>query len=134
VAGECVVEWEMRPASRSDAARVLQSLREYEAILAEQMAPQCAILTVAEGEVDGLESDSDSGAVRLVQELLGTKEVSTVPFGTEAGLYQQAGIAAVVCGPGSIGVAHQPDEFVALDQLEACLEMMEGLGERLSRS
>jgi acetylornithine deacetylase len=134
VAGECVVEWEMRPASRSDAARVLQSLREYEAILAEQMAPQCAILTVAEGEVDGLESDSDSGAVRLVQELLGTKEVSTVPFGTEAGLYQQAGIAAVVCGPGSIGVAHQPDEFVALDQLEACLEMMEGLGERLSRT
>lgn len=134
VAGECVVEWEMRPVNRSDASWVLESLREYEVALGEQMAPECAIVTVSEGEVDGLEDDSGSAAIALMQELLDTDEVSTVPFGTEAGLYQQAGIAAVVCGPGSIDVAHQPDEYVSLDQLKACLEMMEGLGEKLSRA
>ncbi|HEX6222733.1 MAG TPA: acetylornithine deacetylase [Acidimicrobiia bacterium] len=132
VAGECVLEWEMRPVRRDDARWVLDSLRDYETALAEEMAPECAIVTVAEGEVDGLESDPDSPAVGLMKELLGTDEVSTVPFGTEAGLYQQAGIAAVVCGPGSIDVAHQPDEYVGLDQLEACLEMIQALGEKLS--
>jgi acetylornithine deacetylase len=65
-------------------------------------------------------------------DLLGTQATGVVPFGTEAGLFQQAGIPAVVCGPGSIEVAHQPDEYLGIDQLEACLDMMEGLGEKLS--
>lgn len=134
VAGECILEWEMRPARRADARYVLESLREFESGLAEEMAPECAIVTFAEGEVDGLENDPGSAAIALMAELLGTDEVHTVPFGTEAGLYQQAGIAAVVCGPGSIDVAHQPDEHVSLDQLESCLEMLEGLRERLSRT
>jgi len=132
VAGECVLEWEMRPVNRADATHVLESLQEFEAILGEEMAPQCNIVTVAEGEVDGLEDDPGSAAIVLMQELLDTDTVSTVPFGTEAGLYQQAGITAVVCGPGSIDVAHQPDEYVGLDQLEACLEMIQNLGVRLS--
>jgi len=46
--------------------------------------------------------------------------VGTVAYGTEAGLFQQAGIPAVVCGPGSIEQAHKPDEFLALSQLLAC--------------
>lgn len=134
VAGECVVEWEMRPVKGADARRVLESLRVFESTLREEIGPDGSIVTVAEGEVDGLENDLESAAVLLLRRLLGTDEVGTVPFGTEAGLYQQAGISAVVCGPGSIDVAHQPDEFVSLDQLEACIEMMEGLGEELSRA
>jgi acetylornithine deacetylase len=82
--------------------------------------------------VDGLEDDPSSPAVRLMSELRATDETGVVPFGTEAGIYQMAGIPAVVCGPGSIEVAHQPDEYLSLVQLEACLEMMEGLGEKLS--
>lgn len=132
VAGECVIEWEMRPVVSADARFVLDALAEFEAETAAKMGPDASIVTRSEGEVDGLETDVGSAAVGLTSELLGTEEVSVVPFGTEAGLYQQAGISAVVCGPGSIDVAHQHDEYVSLDQLEACLDMMERLGEKLS--
>ena len=43
-----------------------------------------------------------------------------VAFGTEAGLFQGAGMPTVVCGPGDIQQAHQPDEFVSLEQLGRC--------------
>jgi acetylornithine deacetylase len=43
-----------------------------------------------------------------------------VSYCTEAGLFQQAGIPAVVCGPGSIEQAHKPDEFIAVSELRKC--------------
>lgn len=128
VAGECVIEWEMRPVDRGDARYVLDELDELE----KEMGREAGVSTVAEGEVDGLEDDPGSPAVALMRALLGKEATHTVPFGTEAGLYQIAGIPAVVCGPGNIEVAHQPNEHVSLDQLETCLDMMEGLGETLS--
>jgi acetylornithine deacetylase len=71
-------------------------------------------------------------AVALVQRLLGTDRTTLVGFGTEAGLFQQAGIPTVVCGPGSIDQAHQADEFVSLEQLAACEVMFVAL--RATRS
>ena len=56
-------------------------------------------------------------AVRLAQRLAASRQTTLVAFGTEAGLFQRAGMSTVVCGPGSIGQAHQADEFVSLDQL-----------------
>ncbi|HEX9719737.1 MAG TPA: M20/M25/M40 family metallo-hydrolase, partial [Ramlibacter sp.] len=50
-----------------------------------------------------------------------------VAFGTEAGIYKKAGIPTVVCGPGSIAQAHQPDEFVSLEQLARCEAFMRAL-------
>lgn len=131
LAGECVIEWEMRPVSRADARFVLEEIEEFVEQLGSATGFE-ACVTACEGEVDGLEDDPSSPAVRLMSELLGTDETSVVPFGTEAGIYQISGIPAVVCGPGSIEVAHQPDEYLSLVQLEACLDMMEGLGENLS--
>jgi len=55
-----------------------------------------------------------------------------VAFGTEAGLFQGLGLSAVVCGPGSIEQAHKPDEYVSLDQMRACLDMLEALGDKLA--
>lgn len=66
-------------------------------------------------------------AVRLVQGLLRTQQTALVGFGTEAGLFQRAGIPTVVCGPGWIDQAHQADEYVALDQLAACERLFEAL-------
>jgi len=83
------------------------------------------------GDVVGLVPMEDSEAVRLVSELTGANGTDVVAFGTEAGIFQNAGVSAVVCGPGSIAQAHKPDEFIARDQLVACLEMLEGLSERL---
>jgi acetylornithine deacetylase len=63
---------------------------------------------------------TDEPAVALAQRLLGTRDTTLVAFGTEAGLFHRAGISTVVCGPGFVDQAHQPDEFVSLDQLARC--------------
>ena len=59
-------------------------------------------------------------AVQLAQRLARTQNTALVAFGTEAGLFQRAGIATVVCGPGDIAQAHQADEYVSLAQLARC--------------
>jgi acetylornithine deacetylase len=55
-----------------------------------------------------------------------------VSYTTEAGLFEEAGVPAVICGPGNIAHAHAPDEYVAVAQLEACLAFLDGLAARLS--
>lgn len=135
VAGECVIQWEMRPITESDATYALDRIEDFEKTLREEMqlvSSNASIDTVTEGAVAGLEPVEDSPAFDLVSKVLGTSERRVAAFATEAGLYQEAGIPAVVCGPGSIDVAHQPDEYISLEDLERCLTMMKGLGEELS--
>ncbi len=62
----------------------------------------------------------DEAAVTLAKKLSGATATTLVAFGTEAGLFQRAGISTVVCGPGSINQAHQADEYVSLEQLARC--------------
>jgi acetylornithine deacetylase len=69
----------------------------------------------------------DEPAVRLAQSLAGTQQTTLVAFGTEAGLFQRAGLSTVVCGPGSINQAHQADEYVTLDQLARAEAFLDGL-------
>jgi acetylornithine deacetylase len=73
-----------------------------------------------------LGSESDA-VTRLAQRLSGERRTTLVAFGTEAGLFKNSGIPTVVCGPGSIEQAHQPDEFVSLAQLARCEAFMRGL-------
>jgi len=135
VAGECSFEWEMRPVQRSDAGFVRGRMAEVEAELLAEMRtvhPEASIETEVVCEIDGLEWDDTSPAVDLMRSLLGgDPPVGVVAYGTEAGLYQAAGIPSVVWGPGDIGVAHRPDEFVEVVDLVACLEVLERLPERL---
>ena len=75
------------------------------------------IETLEEVAVPGLAPDPGSEAERLALRLAGRNATITVPYATEAGRFQRAGIPTVVCGPGSIDQAHQPDEFITLDEL-----------------
>ncbi len=77
------------------------------------------IETIPEVSVPGLAPEPGSAAETLGKRLAGRNRTDTVPFGTEAGHYQAAGIPTIVCGPGSIDQAHQPDEYIALAQFEA---------------
>jgi acetylornithine deacetylase len=136
VAGECTFEWEVRPVSRADADFVAARVDRLEEKLSEEMrriSPATSVVTVTEGTVGGLDADEDSPALRLAQRLLDTTRSTTAAFGTEAGLYQEAGIPAVVCGPGSIDVAHRPDEHISLEQLGRCLDMMDRLRLELAK-
>ncbi|PWE31185.1 acetylornithine deacetylase [Maritimibacter sp. 55A14] len=135
IADRAEVEWEMRPVQASDAIFVLEDLHAYcqEDLLPAMRAvePEAAILTHVIGEVCGLEPADENAARALVAELTGNNGAEVVPFGTEAGLFQEMGMSAVLCGPGSIEQAHKPDEYVAISQLEICLDMLKALGERL---
>lgn len=135
IAGRCSVEWEMRPVADADALYVKQALKTYvDTDLLPAMravAPEADIVTHVIGEVDGLEPVERSEALEIVRELTGGTETDVVSFGTEAGLFQKAGISTVVCGPGSIAQAHKPDEFISLAQLDACLDMLGKLVGRL---
>jgi len=135
IANHAEVDWEMRPVQDSDADFVKNQIAAYcNDILLPQMQttyPEAAITTYVVGEVPGLEPMEENEARRLVAELTGANGAEVVAFGTEAGLFQRMDMSAVLCGPGSIEQAHKADEFVSLSQLDSCLNMLEGLGERM---
>lgn len=137
IAGHCAVEWEMRPVQPSDATLVKDDLGAYvENVLKpamRQVSPQADIVTHTIGEVEGLAVAAESEAREIVFELTGRNHADVVAFGTEAGLFQAAGMSAVICGPGSIAQAHKPDEYIALDQLAACIGMLDRLRLKMSR-
>lgn len=137
IAGQCSVEWEMRPVHTDDSDHVKRQLGAY---VDEQLLPamrhvckDASIVTHVIGEVRGLLPVSQSEARDIVFELTGNHEAELVSFGTEAGLFQEIGISSVICGPGSIAQAHKPDEFIEISQLAACLEMLDKLQHSLTQ-
>lgn len=137
IAHHCRVEWEMRPVRAGDAEHVKHALKTYcdEVLLPtmRSVAQEARIETQVVGEVEGLEPASENEARDIVAALTGQDQCDVVAFGTEAGLFQGYGMSAVVCGPGSIEQAHKADEFVTVEQLEACLEMLSRLVDRLRK-
>lgn len=81
--------------------------------------------------VEGLKPEHEGEAEALVRSITGDNGTHVVSYGTEAGHFQSAGYSAVICGPGSITQAHQPDEFIAVKQFEAGQAFMEKLLGRL---
>ncbi len=138
IPGLAEVAWEMRPVRWEDADFVKADLAAYVAEellpLMRAVCPEAAVETEVIGEVAGLEPMEANAARDLVAELTGFNGAETVPFGTEAGLFQALGMSVVLCGPGSIAQAHKPDEYVALDQLSQCLGMLENLAPKLTRA
>lgn len=133
IAGKAEVEWEMRPVQDDDVDFVKDAVAAYvDHELLPAMRAVCDeawIETEVIGEVAGLIPMEENAARDLVARLVGANGAHVVPFGTEAGLFQKLGMSVVVCGPGSIDQAHKPDEYVSLDQMQACLDMLGKLGQ-----
>ncbi|HEY9039273.1 MAG TPA: acetylornithine deacetylase [Roseovarius sp.] len=132
------VDWEMRPVQQSDFALVKEDLHRYctDILLPAMRAvcPEAAIHTETIGEVEGLIPAEVSEARDIMMELTGANGADVVPFGTEAGIFQTMGMSAILCGPGSIEQAHKADEFVTMDQMVQCLEMLDRLSLKLAAS
>ncbi|MDP2065885.1 MAG: acetylornithine deacetylase [Burkholderiaceae bacterium] len=92
-----------------------------------QVAPEAGFRFETLCEVPSFLGSRDDAITRLAQRLSGEPGTTLVAFGTEAGLFKNAGIPTVVCGPGSILQAHQPDEYVSLAQLARCETFMKQL-------
>ena len=131
IASKAQVDWEMRPVQPSDADHVKRAMEAFctEILLPDMRAvhPGAGIETEVIGEVVGLAPTGQNSAKDLVMRITGANTASLVPFGTEAGLFQALGMDVVVCGPGSIEQAHKADEFVSVDQLDRCLDLLAAL-------
>jgi acetylornithine deacetylase len=79
------------------------------------------------------QNDDASHVVELAKQLSGANQTYKVGFGTEAGLFQNAGFPTVVCGPGRIEQAHKPDEYIEAEQLALCERFLRRLLERISQ-
>ncbi|KAA2317142.1 acetylornithine deacetylase [Pseudooceanicola sediminis] len=132
IPGAATLEWEMRPINDADMAFVKSRIDSYcrDTLLPQMrdVAADADILTEIIGEVAGLVPMPVNAMRDTIQRLTGANGASCVPFGTEAGLFQQLGIQTVICGPGSIEQAHKPDEYVEIDQLSQCLTLLHKLG------
>jgi acetylornithine deacetylase len=95
----------------------------------QQVAPETGFRFETICEIPSFLGSAQDDVTRLAQRLAGERRTTQVAFGTEAGIFKNAGIRTVVCGPGSITQAHQPDEFVTLEQLARCQAFMRGLAE-----
>ena len=93
--------------------------------------PDAGVETTIENQVPGLAPQPGSEAETLALRLAKRNGTIAVPYATEAGQFQRAGVAAVVCGPGRIDQAHQPDEYIDIAELAACLEFLRGLAQQL---
>lgn len=117
----CTFEAEIRNLPTHDPEPLLAEIKQYaeEVLLPEmrKISKDAGISWEALPGYPGLVGQEDTDVARLAQALSGSTEAGRVSFGTEAGLFQGAGIPAVVCGPGSIEQAHKPNEYISLEQI-----------------
>ena len=129
---ECRFHYEFRDLPGADAAALQRRVVDYAKTLEPAMkavAPSSGFAFESFASMPAFKVRPDEPAVRLAQRLAGTQQTTLVAFGTEAGLFQRAGMSTVVCGPGSIQQAHQADEFVSLAQLAQAEAFLRGLGD-----
>ncbi len=138
IAKHCSIEWEMRPVCQEDANFVKEELNNYTTnhLLPEmhEISKETKIYTEIIGEVKSFEIAKENKARKLLSELLKSKSSNVVSFGTEAGLFQSLGTSVVVCGPGSIKQAHQPDEYISIEQLKMYLNLLNKLPNYISKN
>lgn len=130
VPDRCVAEIEARAIFGMDAATLLDPIK---ATLEKLHNTGFATEWEPMSSYPALRLDADAPLAALLAELSGTVPLPAVSYGTEAGLYQAAGIDSIICGPGDIARAHRPDEYVTVDELADCYALIDRLGERLSQ-
>ncbi|MGQ3281679.1 acetylornithine deacetylase [Bosea sp. (in: a-proteobacteria)] len=97
------------------------------------IAPETGIDFVVTSDTPAMGPEENGAAEELCRRLTGDNGRHVVAYGTEGGLFQRAGWSTVVCGPGDIAQAHQPDEFITVAQLDAGTQFVRKLIAELSR-
>jgi acetylornithine deacetylase len=136
LAGKCEFIWDIRPMPGDDAQPLVAEFRDHSAVLEAEMRerfPGCSITTEVLSNAPPLKPEPDGEAGALAARLTGANARHAVAYVAEAGQFQQAGFSTVICGPGSIAQAHQPDEFIAIEQLAAGRAFIRRLIEELAR-
>lgn len=136
VPAEATLDLEFRTLAEDDIDALVEEIRGVARGVEDEMRARdarSAITCEQVSEIPGLSVAPEDGIVTLAKRLAGRNDHGKVAYGTEAGLFvSTAGIPTIVCGPGSIGEAHKPDEFVTEDQLAKCETFVRALIEHCS--
>jgi acetylornithine deacetylase len=127
IPGTCTLDLEARAIPGVDPASLLTSVKaRAEALAVEGFRVEWTPMSA----YPALSLPQDAALAALLAELTGEAPLAAVSYGTEAGLYQAAGVDAIICGPGDIDRAHKPDEYILTSELAACQRLIEALGAR----
>ena len=124
---DCEFQFEARTMPGASADRLYKEIQDFAQTLLPEMKrvePNAAITFEALSSAPGMSTEESDAIVQLAASLSRNKPNGAVSYGTEGGLFQQAGIPSVICGPGNIEQAHRPNEFVTLEQVAQCEEFM----------
>jgi acetylornithine deacetylase len=120
----CIIEIEARAIAGASPAALLEPVRQaLEGVRAEGFDTDWQEIA----RYPALSLPPDASIAGLLSAITGETPVAAVSYGTEAGLYQAAGIDAIICGPGDIARAHKPDEYITRGEFAACVDMLERL-------
>jgi len=134
LARQCSFVWDVRSPSPDEARAVFDEVDalagQLDAMIRARF-PDCGIRTEVLSDVPPLTGAGNAPALALVARLAGSDEREAASYVSEAGLFEREGLPTVICGPGWIAQAHQPDEYIAIDQLAAGEAFMDRLVEAL---
>ncbi len=125
ICGQCHLEFDMRLLPGMEIAELREEIRARVQPIADRHEVQATIKPLFAG-LPAFYTDPDNELVRTAERLTGNS-AATVAFGTEAPLLQRLGMDTIILGPGDIDQAHQPDEYLALDRLQPCIDALRGL-------
>lgn len=135
VPADCSLSFEFRALAGVEQLAMIERFRDEARRIESAMQrenPSARVEVTVTASAPGLETADDAEVLALVSGWGGEPSPDKVTYGTEAGLFHEAGIPTVVCGPGDIAQAHAADEFVALDQVVACERLLDNLIAQLS--
>ncbi|KAA1190608.1 acetylornithine deacetylase [Pseudohalioglobus sediminis] len=123
ICGQSELHFDLRMTPGGDNAEVREDIRQRLALVGQQRGLDIELRSLIQ-DVSPFEESADSELVQLAEKLTGHSAIA-VAFATEAPFLQQLGMQTIVMGPGSIDQAHQPDEFMPLDQIKPCIALLE---------
>jgi acetylornithine deacetylase len=136
ISRECVFLWDIRHIPEDDPADFVRRFTQYcETEMLPKMhaiAPEASIVTEISSVVPALKPENGGEAEMLCKAITGENKTNAVSYAAEAGQFQEAGFSTVICGPGSIGVAHQPNEYIEITQVHAAEQFINKLIEKMA--
>jgi len=135
MAGAAYFEWDLRVIPGDAPQDIFEEFRDFARGVEAEMravAPGCRIEIEQITNAPFLAPSVHNPAADLAKSLTGQNSTGVVAYAAEAGQFQEAGFSTVLCGPGSIDQAHQPNEFISLDQVREGTQFLQKLIERLA--
>ncbi|MCH9675860.1 MAG: acetylornithine deacetylase [Gammaproteobacteria bacterium] len=130
ISRQCQFRWDIRMIPEDKAEPYIERFNAFAAELLPAMqaiAPEANIESHVHHAIPGLRPEQAGAAEALVRALSGQNSTGVVSYCTEGGQFQDAGMSTVICGPGSIDQAHQPNEFIERSQVDECVAFMHRL-------